>query len=273
MKSQLWLVTNKHLPIPEVTEDIILTEYLKEVFDIEVIDVLDPEIDQYGIKNFLVIGNIWSDVDTIEQLHEFETKASENLNKIYKKPFRTYNMPNNREWNKLYLTDLFNKWLPVIPSISSISELWYLENHDDFFIKPLQSWDGIGSYRTTKAELLKAHPENMIIQPFYNFIAEVSFFMIDSECIYALRTQTSSSRWKLSEFTPNDFQKSFAEKFTTQRPDRWYQRIDAIELKNGDLLLTEMEGNGAYKSFSQISKNTQKKFASALIRSLKIHVF
>jgi len=170
---------------------------------------------------------------------------------------------------KQYLFDLFNLGLPVIPIISDILKLEKLGNPKKYIVKPLDGADSFGMEMLSKEEILIAKPENKIIQPFIDFQYEVSFYYLGTQFQYALYAPDKSRRWELVEYNilTNDIE--FADQFIKwNNMTTGITRVDACRLKDGSLLLVELEDLNPFLSIHLLPENKRERFINNWIEVL-----
>lgn len=162
---------------------------------------------------------------------------------------------------KQYLFDLFKIGFPVIPVIREISDLEELGNAIKYIVKPLDGADSFGMEILSKEELLIMKPENKILQPFIEFEYEVSFYYLDNEFQYALYAPDKTKRWELMEYGILDGDIAFADKFIQwNNITTGITRVDACRLKDGSLLLVELEDLNPFLSIDLLPEDKRDKF-------------
>lgn len=108
----------------------------------------------------------------------------------------------------------------------------------------------------SRDELLKEKPVGKLIQPWIDFQYEVSFYYLNNEFQYALYAPDKAKRWELTEYiaTPADLE--FARKFQIwNNMERGISRVDACRLRDGSLLLVELEDLNPYLSIAVLSEH------------------
>lgn len=143
---------------------------------------------------------------------------------------------------KDYLIDLSKSGYPVIPSVSRVEDIDELPAGNGYWIKPRFSCDGFGARKLTREELLFEKPKGYVIQPFMTFESEPSFFFIDNEFHHSITAKHRLFDDRVLPYDASDDDLRFAKEFV-QWSDMPFglQRIDAIRLESGQLLLTEVE--------------------------------
>jgi hypothetical protein len=122
----------------------------------------------------------------------------------------------------------------------------------------------------SKEEILIKKPENKIIQPFIDFQYEVSFYYIDDQFQYALYAPDKTKRWELMEYNIVAGDLEFADQFI-----KWNNlttgitRVDACRLKDGSLLLVELEDLNPFLSIHLLSEHKRNKFINNWVKVLE----
>ena len=171
---------------------------------------------------------------------------------------------------KQYLLDLMNTEYPVIPTVEHIKEIDTLGDSKKYIVKIKNGADSIGMEILTKEEILKAKPEGKLIQPFLDFEYEVTFYYLDDKFQYALYAPQKEKRWDLQEYdaTPEDL--DFAKQFI-----KWNNiktgitRVDACRMKDGSLLLVELEDLNPFLSIELLSEEKRNSFMDNWVAVLK----
>jgi hypothetical protein len=110
----------------------------------------------------------------------------------------------------------------------------------------------------------------VLIQPLIEFVYEVSFYFIGNQFQYALYAPNPQKRWAMEPFMPSKEDVDFAQTFIAWNTCKFgIQRVDACRLKNGLLLLMELEDYNPFLSLDLLDKNTKENFLKALCDSLE----
>lgn len=171
---------------------------------------------------------------------------------------------------KQYLLDLTREGYPVIPTVDRIEDIGRLDNPGQYIVKLKDGADSIGMSLMTREELLQSAPADRLIQPYIDFQHEVSFYYLDNHFQYALYAPHKQQRWNLVEYEPAPEDLVFAGKFI-----RWNNltqgivRVDACRLKDGSLLLVELEDLNPYLSIDVVSEQKRERFVHDFIEALK----
>lgn len=211
--------------------------------DSEIIVVHPMECEQYLDKaDKIIIRNIWP---THEYLHKWKQ-----IKRVLKQSgIFTFNSLEGKGDNegKSYLLELYMQGYPVIPSIDSISDLPKLPQGENYWIKPKDGADGYAARKISKHELEHLDLTDYIIQPYVEFIDEPSFFFINSVFAYAITMPNRIADTNIQWYEPTSKDMEFARKFVQWNDlPHGIQRIDALRLKDGSLLLTEVEDIAPY---------------------------
>lgn len=262
MKKKLLYLSNQANSDPE--EDLYLAEALRIDFDIRIVHPLDSE--QYlHDTDGVVVRNIWP---TYEYLDEWKRI----MNMLKKSGIKTYNPLTGKGdlGGKKYLVELYDSGLPVIPSIDSIQKIEKLPKSESYWIKPLESCDGVGAKKCTRQELLETDISDFIIQPYIEFESEPSFYFIDGRFSYAITMPNRILDTNIKQYLPMDDDLLFAQKFVAWN-DLPYgiQRIDAVRLFDGTLLLTEVEDIAEYLYLLDLDKNERESVTKTLLNSVR----
>jgi hypothetical protein len=171
---------------------------------------------------------------------------------------------------KQYLLDLTKAGYPVIPTVDNIDEIHKLGSTDLYILKLKNGADSIGMQRLTKEELLTLGPTEKLIQPFLDFEYEVSFYYLNNKFQYALFAPDKQKRWELKEYQPTTDDLLFAARFIEwNNMKRGISRVDACRIKDGSLLLVELEDLNPFLSIDLLSEQKRELFINGLIEELK----
>lgn len=245
-------------------EDLFITSELKEHFHI-LIGHPHQAISFLDCADMVVFRNTGSILKYQEYFSEF-------LETVREKQINTFNSFDGKGdlHGKQYLLDLQDLGYPVIPTVENFNDLWRLGTPEKFIIKLKNGADSIGMEILTKEELEEIKPQGKLIQPYIDFQYEVSFYFLNNKFQYALYAPDTQKRWDLTEYeaTPEDL--AFAEKFVQwNNMERGITRIDACRLKDGSLLLVELEDLNPFLSLELLSKEKRKAFLGNFIDALK----
>lgn len=168
---------------------------------------------------------------------------------------------------KQYLLDLTREGYPVIPTAATVEETVPAEK---YIVKLKNGADSIGMELLDKAGLLQANLTGKIIQPFVDFVYEVSFYFLNNVFQYALYAPDKSRRWQLEVFQPSAADLAFATAFIAwDNVLHGIVRIDACRLQNGSLLLVEIEDLNPFLSIDLLPEEKRQEFVNNLITALK----
>lgn len=257
----LLLITNKHNEDPE--EDIFLAGYLSDFFDISLVDITDAPGVLSKFKKCL-IRNAWP-----SRLFE---KEFDLIQKIFKQNNTKLYNPNHRNFveDKTYLLNLFEQNFPVIPTINKLTDLQKLGSPDSYIIKPNDGCSSVGVEELSGKEIVERDLSGYIIQPTIQFKDETSFYYIDDIFVYATVSAGPDKRWELQEYTPIEIELDWAKQFVVwNKLPYGLQRIDACRLKDGELLLMEIEDTFPLLSLGVLSERSKEKVLACLTDSLR----
>ncbi len=168
---------------------------------------------------------------------------------------------------KGHLLQLCRGGFPVIPSFMSKAEL--TTKSDRYLIKPLNGADSRGVSIVNNDVLEESYP-NALIQPLLDFEYEVSFYFIGKQFYYALYAPNKQKRWELQPYTVTQEDKDFAAQFISWNTCQvGIQRVDACRLKNGKLLLMEMEDYNPFLSLDVLQTDVKNHFLEGLCNTLE----
>jgi hypothetical protein len=165
---------------------------------------------------------------------------------------------------------LTREGFPVIPTIDSIEDVHLLGATDQYIVKLKDGADSIGMKQVNSEELFQQKIADQLIQPFIDFVYEVSFYYLDGVFQYALYAPDKTKRWSLKEYEAMPDDLAFAEKFI-----QWNKmalgivRVDACRLKDGSLLLVELEDLNPFLSLDALREEKREAFINHFITSLK----
>ncbi|WKK78089.1 hypothetical protein QYS49_14190 [Marivirga salinae] len=245
-------------------EDLYITSQLKEHFNI-LIGNPQQALGFLDKADSIVFRNTGPVAYYQEYFNEF-------VNKVKQNEIPTFNSFDGKAdmKGKQYLLDLFEQDFPVIPTINSFDKLHLLPNSDQYIIKLKNGADSIGMEKVSKEELNNTKLEDKLIQPFIDFEYEVSFYFINDEFQYALYAPDKSKRWELKAYKVSEEDLEFAQKFIRwNNMKRGIQRVDACKLKDGSLLLVELEDLNPFLSLESLNEESRDKFLQNFIKALK----
>lgn len=245
-------------------EDLFLTSELKQHFNI-IISHPTQAVEFINDVDFIVLRNTGPIANYKKEYNHF-------VKTILKKGIKTFNSFDGKGdmKGKDYMLELTKESFPIIPTIDSIENIKKLGTTEKYIIKPKDGADSIGIEILEKHEIKYFDISNKIIQPFIDFEYEVSFFYINNEFQYALYAPDKSKRWKLDKFIPSEKDLNFGNSFIKwNNISRGITRVDACRLKDGSLLLIELEDLNPYLSLDSIDKKTKRKFIGNLVKALK----
>jgi hypothetical protein len=166
---------------------------------------------------------------------------------------------------KQYLVDLTKEQYPVIPTIERQEDLFLLPEQEQFIVKLKDGADSIGMEKVVVKDLATAWKPGMIVQPYVDFEYEVSFYFINSEFQYALYAPDRDQRWLLKPFKASPSDLSFAQLFIHWNTlSRGIQRVDACRMKDGRLLLVELEDLNPFLSLDSLTDEDRESFVQNL---------
>ncbi len=171
---------------------------------------------------------------------------------------------------KQYVVDLFARGYPVIPTVDRLEDLDRLPRAERYVVKPKTGCDSMGLEFVGRDELAGRTFDGMLIQPLVDFAYEVSFYFIDDELQYALRTPDTGERWRLERYEPTAADVAFARRFVAWNAiAHGIQRVDACRTRTGELLLVEVEDHNPYLSLDLLDDAAREAFVASMKASLR----
>jgi hypothetical protein len=171
---------------------------------------------------------------------------------------------------KDYLLQLTGGGYPVIPTVDGLDNLEQLGSADRYVVKQKDGADSIGMHILTGEELAQANLSNQLVQPYVNFVYEVSFYYLDNVFQYALYAPGKEKRWDLKEYSASSEDLPFAERFIQwNNMARGIVRVDGCRLKDGTLLLVELEDLNPFLSIDVLNEEKREGFLQNFTEALK----
>ena len=244
-------------------EDLYLTSRLRESFDILLCHPCDSARFEEMV-DLIVFRN------TGPVLH-YKNYYNSFITRINTKNIACYNTMTGKAdmKGKSYLTELTKAGYPVIPTIEHLQDLSFLPESDKYMVKLKDGADSIGMQVIDKEALATIELDGNIVQPFVDFIYEVSFYFIDKNFQYALYAPDKNKRWNLEIYSATAEDLFFANRFVVWNTvTHGIQRVDACRTSDGELLLVELEDLNPYLSLDLLSTETRDKFVTNLVESM-----
>ena len=245
-------------------EDLFITSRLREYFNIL---IANPQqaialLDKADLVVFRNTGAVIGYQDYFDRFVDTVKKENTNI-------FNSFDGKADIK-GKQYLLDLMDTQYPVIPTLDDISNIDALGNPEKYMVKIKNGADSIGMEILTKEELLKAKPEEKLIQPFLDFEYEVSFYYLDDKFQYALYAPHKEKRWDLHEYEATSKDLEFAKQFIQWNNIKTgITRVDACRMKDGSLLLVELEDLNPFLSIELLSEKKRNTFMDNWVAVLK----
>lgn len=242
-------------------EDVELSVFLRKHFNVYISHLSDVEYGPLNIFDILLIRNTGP-----QNTHEKQLDALRKRSDLVK-----YNDLSGKgdTIGKQHLLDLYKEGFPVIPTFQSKQE--YIESglSQKCLLKPLNGADSCGVMITDVESLSDNCTQNYIIQPLMDFQYEVSFYFVDQEFHYALYAPNLQKRWELRPYEASQDDIDFALKFIDWNTCKLgIQRVDACRLRDGALLLMELEDYNPFLSLDLVPDVIKTKFLESLCNSL-----
>ncbi len=244
-------------------EDLYIISQLKDDFEILICHPLDSK-NYEKLVDIVIFRNTGSVMYYKQCFEDFVSRANSNSVVTYNEMIGKADM-----LGKQHLLDLTTLQYPVIPTVESFNDIGLLPPSEKYMLKLKNGADSIGMKSLTYKELINENIQDYIIQPFIDFIYEVSFYFIDHEFQYALYAPDKTKRWDLKEYTTTKQDLEFANKFIKwNNINHGIQRVDACRLKSGKLLLVELEDLNPFLSIEALEEVKKQKFISAFKESI-----
>ena len=172
---------------------------------------------------------------------------------------------------KQHLLDLGAVGYPVIPTVGRPGDADRLPDAREYVVKPLRGADSAGVRILTRDGLAEVPDEGFVIQPRIGFRYEMSFYFVGRTLQYVLAAgEQPDRRWELSPFVPSREDLEFAQLFVDWNAiDHGVQRVDACRLRDGGLLLMELEDLNPWLSLDRLEPSVRDGFVAAMKASVK----
>lgn len=245
-------------------EDLFITSKLKEHFNI-LIGHPNQAISYLDMSDLLVYRNTGAILGYEDYYKKF-------LKTVEEKKSNTFNSFDGKAdmKGKDYLLELTQLNYSVIPTYDNTTEISSKNTSEKFVVKLKNGADSIGMEIVTRKELETVDCTNKIIQPFIDFEYEISFYYINNQFQYALYAPEKSKRWNLKEIKATKEDLEFADTFIEWNSlSQGITRVDACRLKDGSLLLVELEDLNPFLSIQSASEASQNKFLINLVSTIK----
>ncbi|MFC9116479.1 hypothetical protein ACFTWN_24470 [Streptomyces sp. NPDC057092] len=171
---------------------------------------------------------------------------------------------------KQYLLDLTEVGFPVIPTVRRPEDLHRLPRAERYVVKPRLGADSHGLRVVPAGEVAAPADGDVLVQPYIDFVYEVSFYFVDHSFQYALHAPDPARRWRLEPYRPTADDLDFARRFIEWNTlDHGIQRVDACRAPGGELLLVELEDLNPYLSLDALDDARRDAFVAAMSASLR----
>lgn len=244
-------------------EDIFITSFLKQNFNVLLVHPTQA-IAFLDVADLLIFRNTGPIMDYKKEYYNL-------MEAVQLKNSKTFNSFDGKAdmQGKDYLIQLTKLDFPVIPTVEQLNEINTLGITDQYMIKIKDGADSIGMEVVNFEQLKKIDLSNKIIQPFIDFEHEISFYYINNQFQYALYAPDKTKRWELQEIDVNTSDIQFANQFIQWNDmQQGITRVDACRLKDGSLLLVELEDLNPFLSIQRASEKTQKLFLNNFITTI-----
>lgn len=239
----------------------IARQFQKDGHIVTMVDVFyDEPLEE--IHDIILRRDTWFDDE--EKIEEYHEKWQKTKKRIIDKHIPRINFDGKFDQNgKSYLIELYKKGYSVIPSANTIEGIKTLPRADQYLLKPLDSYDGIGQIIGSREKMVELYTNECIVQPFLKFKSEVQFYFIKQDFYYAVEYTPSKldedAERKKYNYSKEELElaKSFA-KLNDEL--NGVQRIDFLKLENEELKLVEIEDASLFLDLDIIDINTREKF-------------
>lgn len=214
--------------------------------------------------DLIIRRNCWTeDLDKIEYYKD-------NLRRILKKA-KDLNIPNINLFessisNKSALVDLYKNYNGLIIPTYRPSEVDKIHpKSKKYIIKEIDSMgSGIGQFVLDKSELenLSLSDDVHIIQPLFNFIAEVQVYFVGQDLMYAY--EYTPSKYPLypkpKKINLNNTERNLSQMLAALSGlQAGFMRIDFLRMADGSLKFMELEDTSPHMNFAELDDNTKSK--------------
>jgi hypothetical protein len=245
-------------------EDVYITSKLKDHFNLLIVNPTQA-ISFIDCADIIVFRNTGPVIHYQEYFNAFLIAVKDH----HVKTFNSFDGKADIK-GKQYLLDLTKAGYPVIPTVDTTEDIHKLGSPDQYILKLKNGADSIGMQMISKAELLAIGSADKLIQPFLDFKYEVSFYYLNNKLQYALYAPDKHKRWELKEYQPTSDDLLFADRFIEwNNIQRGISRVDACRIKDGSLLLVELEDLNPFLSLDLLSEQNRGIFINGFIEELK----
>lgn len=214
------------------------------------------------IHDIILRRETWFDDE--EKVEEYHKKWQEAKKRIIDKDIPRINFNGKFDQNgKDYLIELYKKGYSVIPSANTIEGIKALPKADQYLLKPVDSYSGIGQMMGSKEKMLELYTNECIVQPFLKFKSEVQFYFVKQDFYYAVEYTPSKldEDAKRKKYNYSKEELELAKSFAKLNDElNGVQRIDFLKLENGELKLVEIEDASLFLDLDIIDIDTREKF-------------
>ncbi|MFF7751472.1 hypothetical protein ACFZCP_19935 [Streptomyces sp. NPDC007971] len=247
-------------------EDVFLTSRLREHFDLALCHPLDAAALMDGY-DAVVVRNSGPVLGYAQEYDAFRARALAGGTPVYNPLSGKADMA-----GKQYLLDLSAAGFPVIPTVDRAEDLHRLPAAERYVVKPKLGADSLG-LRILPADQLAGFAGisdgSVLVQPCIDFAYEVSFYFVDDDFQYALHAPDPERRWELQPYRATAADLEFARRFVDWNGlVHGIQRVDACRVRDGELLLVELEDLNPYLSLDALPEEDRDAFVTALTASL-----
>ncbi|MEQ8145010.1 hypothetical protein [Streptomyces sp. OP7] len=245
-------------------EDIFLTSRLRADMDLALCHPRDAVALMGGFDG-VVVRNSGPVLGYLDAYEEFRAHAVATGTPVYNPLTGRGDMA-----GKQYLLDLTEAGFPVIPTVGRPEDLHRLPRAERYVVKPRLGADSHGLRVVPPGEVTAPAGGDVLVQPYIDFVYEVSFYFVDHSFQYALHAPDPARRWQLEPYRPTADDLDFARRFIEWNTlEHGIQRVDACRAPGGELLLVELEDLNPYLSLDALDDARRDAFVAAMSASLR----
>jgi hypothetical protein len=245
----------------EVDEDILIAKSFVEDGHNVCITGINYDEKLEDVYDIFIKRNTWFEDEAKMAKYMIESDAV--AERLSAKGKRRVNFNGNFDRNgKNYLAELYKKGFQVVPTVNNLNDIGKLDT-DLYILKPKDGYDGFGQQKVTEKELKEKFNKSYVIQPAVDFQSEVQFYFVGTKAQYALEFKPSKipiyPTPTIYDFSEKEL--ALAQSFANLNKSLvGVQRIDFLKLKDGRLLLLEIEDYAPHLELTSVNKKLQDRF-------------
>lgn len=241
----------------EMVEDLLIKKRFEQ--DGNIVDMMWIDYDKKLDEDYdlIIRRNTW--VENGKDITDYKKKNEELINRL-KNNTKTINLIGLDGKGKIYLKDLFNKNMNVIPTTDIIENAlkW---DCNEYVLKLKTSFgSGIGQIFVKKEKLKDEFHDSFLIQPKVKFKSEVQTYFINNKLMYVYEYKPSKypdyPKPELIKLTQKE--KDLAEEMANMSNVKiGMKRIDFLRLEDNSLILLEIEDNSPHMNIEILDLKTR----------------